>query len=235
MNWISLRVFERLERGVGALAVDGAVFAGRGIEVIHAGGRGGALPEGVHAAAVEAFAGVALVIAGVAFRHGHGVPDAVGLIGPHAGAADFVRPAGRRRSGRSRAPSRRPCGSAGRGARSLLAGSLGQLPGVTLRLLAVGGGGDDEAEEFLHVPALFAELDRRANPSSSGWVGSSPVMPKSPGTTNEAGAEDFLPETVHRDAGGQGMLRTQQPLGPGRGGCAAVRGPSPAARRAWPG
>src|SRR5580658_1291517 len=77
-----------LQWRVGALAAHGAVFTRRRVEDIHGRRRGAALPEGVHAAAVELVAGIALVEAGVALVHRDGFPDSIGLIRLHAGAAD---------------------------------------------------------------------------------------------------------------------------------------------------
>ena len=90
-----------------------------------------ALPEGVHAAAIQVLAGVAAVIARVAADHGHRLPDAVGLVRLDARAADLAAPAGRWPPGRSRGSSRRPCGSAGRATAAGSAGPSRSFSGVT--------------------------------------------------------------------------------------------------------
>ena len=148
---------QRLERGVGALAFDGAVFPGRGIEVVHAGRGRGPFPEGIHAAAVKPFAFIGLVKTRVALGHGHGIPEAVGLIGPDAGAADFMD----EQTGGAQGVVAHHLGihaEARAAGEQLVGGVLDRQFRAEVSLLAVGRGGDDETEEFLHIPAFFPEL-----------------------------------------------------------------------------
>ncbi len=124
-NCGSFSVDQRLQRRVGPLAADGAGLAAGRVEDVHRRRRRGPLPERVQAAAVQALARVALVVARVAADHRHRFPHAVGLIRLDARPADLAAPAGRWRPGRSRGPSRRPCGTAGR---ATATGSAGPSP-----------------------------------------------------------------------------------------------------------
>src|SRR5262249_26787123 len=162
-------------------------------------GRGGAFPEGVHAAAIEVFALVALVVARVAANHRDGFPDAFGLIRPDARAADLLD-------------------EQAAGGESVVAHHLGvhaeagaarqiavlrvffELLRRRNRCLSISRGHDDHLDEPLHVPTRFAELD--GHPVEQFRVGRQLAADAEiAGGPYDAGAEDFLPEAVDRDAG----------------------------------
>ena len=84
------------------------------LKIVHRSRRRAALPERVQAAPIEVVAVILFVEARVAALHGDGFPDALRLVGLHAGAADLSGPAGRWLRARNRAPFRHPCGSADR-------------------------------------------------------------------------------------------------------------------------
>ena len=80
---------EGLEGSVGAVTADGAGFAAGSVEDVHVGGVGHALPEVVEGAAVEIFASILDVLAGVRAGEADDVPDVLGLVRSGAGATSF--------------------------------------------------------------------------------------------------------------------------------------------------
>ena len=78
------------EGGVGEVAAGAEGFADGGVEDLHRRVGGGAFPDGVEGAAVEAVAFVLLVEAGVRALHGDGFPDVGGLVGADGGAAFLI-------------------------------------------------------------------------------------------------------------------------------------------------
>ena len=80
------------------------------------------------------------------------------------------------------------------------------------RRLPVGGRGDQELEEPLHVPARLAELDGQPV-EQLGMRGKLAADPEVSRRADQAGPEDFLPEPVDRHPGGQRMLGPEQPPG----------------------
>ena len=96
------------------LAADGADLARRCVEDVDRGGRCAPFPEGVEAAAVEPVAVVGPIEVGVAFGHGHGLPDPVRLVRPDARAAQLADQRSADGESAGRGSSRRPCGTAAR-------------------------------------------------------------------------------------------------------------------------
>ncbi len=79
-----------------------------------------------------------------------------------------------------------------------------------MRRLPEGGTGHDESVHRLQVPLQAHEFG--GQPVEQGGVGG-PLAPRPEilRATHEAGAEMVLPELVDRDAGGERILRTDNP------------------------
>ena len=77
--------------------------------------------------------------------------------------------------------------------------------------MAIRRGCHQQLEEALDVPALLAELDGEPveQLGMAGCVAGDAEIPAGP---HQAVAEHLLPEAIHRDAGRQRVLRTEQPL-----------------------
>ncbi len=202
---------EGLERGVGAFAEDGAGLAAGGVEDVHERGWCGALPEGVEAAAIQGVAGIALVAAGVALGHGDGFPDAFRLVGFDAGTADGGVEQVRDGEGviADHFGIHAEAWAAGEKA---VGGIAGDFFGGDGGGLAIGGGGDHEPEQVLDIPATGLEFDGEPVEQLlvDGILAHDAEVIDGP---DEAGAEDFLPEAVDGDAGGEGVFRGDDPLG----------------------
>ena len=208
-----MRIVERdegLQRCVRAFAPHARGLAARGVENVQRRRRRGALPERVEAATVERLATVAFVIARGAPRHGDGLPDPLGLVGLHARAADLSdeKPTGREggiadhltvhpetRAAREQAVRRVALDLCARGGRAL----------------PVGRAGDDEFHQPLHVPAALAEFDGEPV-EKLGVRWSVAHDAEILGRFDESGAENFLPEAVHRHARGERVCGRDKPL-----------------------
>ena len=191
---------ERLHRGVGPAGAHGADAPRRVVEEhrrLH-----GAPPKGVQAAPVQRLAAVPLVD-----------DFAVAEIGPHARrlvrldrraahagpqlATDRERLVADRLRAHAMA---RPAGD-----KAVLRIALEQLR-CHGRGLAVGRTGDDESVQLLHVPAGPDELGREPV-EKLGVRGVFALHAEILGCLDEAGAEEMLPVTIHRDAGGERVAR----------------------------
>ena len=202
-----------LQGRVAALAADAEGLAAGGVEGGHVGRRGGAFPEGVEAASVEGVAGVLLVNAGVAAAVGDGFPDVLGLVGAHAFAAERVVHQTTDEEGVV-AHDFGVEAVAGGAAEQAILGVGGEQFGADAGVLAVGGRGDDGLHEALHVPAFL--LEGGGEPVEEfGMGGRLALRAEVVGGFHNAEAEELLPETVHRDARGEGMLRVHEPAGEG--------------------
>ena len=201
---------EGLQRGVGALAVDGALLARGRVEGLHRRRRGRALPERVEAAPVVRLAPVGDVDLRVALLHRHDLPEARRLVGFDARSADLRGQLPRRHERQitdhlAVHPEARPPG------KQAIVRVLLELQRCGGRGLAIGRGRDHEPEEGLHVPSGLPELDRQP-------VEQLRVRRRLPGDAefshggNEALSEDLRPEAVDVDAGGERMVRIGQPL-----------------------
>ena len=81
-----------------------------------------------------------------------------------------------------------------------------------MRALAIGSGGDEELHEFFGVPSLFPVGDGEPV-EEFGVARLLSLEAEVLGGFDEAGAEDLLPEAVHGDAGEEGMIRVEEPVG----------------------
>ena len=197
---------EGVQGGVGAFGFDLADLA-RGV-VEEVGGADDATPEGVEGAAVEGFA---LILNVAFFAEGGFLPDAVGLVGLHGGAAlEGAEQAG----GGEGDIAQHPGGQA-------MAGAAGEeaIFGVDLDegggdfgALAVGAAGDDETEEVLDVPAAVHEFDGEPV-EQFGVAGFLALQAEVLDAFDEAGAEEGLPVAVDGDAGGQRVVAGDEPVG----------------------
>ncbi len=202
---------EGLQRGVAAFAAGAGAFAIGGIEGGHEGGRRGALEEDVEAAAVEGWAGVLLVVAGIGTDEADGFPDVGGLIGFDALAAHReIGEAGDEQGVVAELFGIEP--EAWAAGEQTVVGIAGEEIGGDAGRLSIGGGGDEETDEGLGVPAGVAVVE--CEPVEEiGMTGHFALGTEILGGADEAFAEELLPETIGGDAGGEWVVRAEEPAG----------------------
>ena len=143
---------ERLEWRVGAAAADAGEFTGRGVEGGHRRRGCGAFHERIKAAAIERVAVILHVGLGIAAAEGDGFPDVDRLVGADRRTADF---------GAEETTERECLIAQNFGVEAEARGAGEQFVFRIKReqfrsdvgLLAIGAGGDEEANEGFYVPA----------------------------------------------------------------------------------
>jgi hypothetical protein len=245
--WLSARVIEagrvaaiaqRAQgEGTGGLKEDRIVHQGEGLQgcvravALDAGVGGIGRVEGgqhgvEHAAQgqnVQAAAVAIVALADLPFYRATDIKDVAGERRPDAGAADGT--------GEQAADGERGVAQDFRfEAQAVLAGeqAVERVEVVELgpvgRGLAVGGGGDDAADELLAAPAAGDEVARQPVEQfrvRGRLAGGAEVV----GRGDQAGAEEFAPDVIDGDAGGQRVVRRDKPAGEveaagqGLGGC----------------
>ena len=198
---------EGLEGRVGPHLADDAGLAAGGVEGDHRRRGDRPLPERVEPTAVEVGA-VILDVIGV----GQLVPQPGRLVRPHRGAADVAPTSSPPRcnawsriiSAESR--SRWACAS------SRLSGSRRFASGVTRDDCRYVRARDDQAEHGLHVPARSDELGRQPVEQLR-MAGRLALGAEVLDRLHQPGAEEHLPDAVHRHAGRQRIGRVDQPSG----------------------
>ncbi len=212
---------ERLQRRVRPRSPHHADLPAGRVEGRQDGRRDGALPDGVHAAPVEALAvilDVDLLGGGRAAEVAHLTPEAIGLIGAAAGAADARREEPARREGD--VPDELGLEPEAWAPRQEAVARISLEEARRDRgVLAVRGGEDDLPQHRLHVPAALHELHREPI-EELGVTRQRAPHAEVLGRLHQAGAEQELPVGVHRHASGQRMVRPHQPAGEAQ----AVRG-----------
>ena len=200
---------ERLERRIGSAATDAGEFARGSVESGH-GRRGrGALDKRVKAAAVERVAVVLHVGFGVAAAEGDGFPDVDRLVGADRRAADF-------RAEETAERERLIAQNFGVEAEARGAGEqfVFRIKREQFRrdvgILAIGAGGDEQANEGFYVPAGAHEL--AGEPVEQlGMRRGIALRAEIAGRADEAGTKELLPKTIGDDARGERVFRINEP------------------------
>ena len=200
-----------LERGVGSFAAGDAGVAARGVEDGHLGRGKAALPEGVNASALGGRAGGGLELVGEGTRESHHFPESCRLWSFDAASAHF----GVEETGDGE---------------ELVADDFGVEPGagaageeavfgVSFEINRAAGGGllvsfgeDERLHEGFYVPTGFHELEGEV--VEEFWMAGPHALGSEVfGGLHDSGAEELLPETIDRNAGGKGILLIDEPVG----------------------
>ena len=198
-----------VQRRAGLARADGAGLAVGRVEHIRGAHR--PPPKRIEAAAVEVGAARGGIVEVAFLRDRQRLPDLVGLIGIDGLAADPQVDQTARRERPVAKHQRRHADPARSGVQPVF-GILGEVVGRDLARLPVGGARHEQPMHLLLAPALLAKLDRQ--PVKQTHVpGILALYSHVFSGLHEPRAEELLPHAVHLHAGGQRMLRQEEPAG----------------------
>lgn len=202
---------ERLERGVGALAAGDAGVSGGGVEDCHLGWSKAAFPKGVDGAALGGRVLVGDEFIGEGTGKGYAFPEAIGLWGFDAATTHFgVEDAGDVEE--LVADDFGVEADAGAAGKEAVFGVGFEVDRISGGGLLVGLSENYFLDEGFDIPTGFDEFEGEV--VEEFWVTGPHALPaKVFRGFNNPSAEELLPEAIHGDAGGEGILLIDEPVG----------------------